>query len=77
MEQGEKLYIIRFIYESGRRQLLLDEEYMHLRSLEQVEAYAAQKMKKLNLDFVSSIVGHISGYEIFEGRNITGGRYAH
>lgn len=63
----EKVYLICFTYENGKRQLLLDPEYMHLPSREQVNVYARQKMQKLNHAYVSSVVGKITAYTVFEG----------
>ena len=66
----EHIYIIKLYYDDGKEQLLLNTEYMHLRSLEKVKAYAAAKVRRLNRAFVSSIVGSIVRYEIFEAEKI-------
>ncbi len=64
MEQ--KRYLIELKYENGRRKLLLDETYMCMPSRESVEAFAQKRVHKLNHDFVSSLVGKIAGFEIYE-----------
>ena len=66
----EHIYIIKLYYDDGKEQLLLNTEYMHLRSLEKVKASAAATVRRLNRAFVSSIIGSIVRYEIFEAEKI-------
>lgn len=66
----DKVYLVQFSYENGKKMFLLEPGYIGMQSRADVEAFAKTKMQKLNHEFVAGVVGKIVAFDIFEGKKV-------
>ena len=60
------VYNMRVTYEDGHSRLIA--QGVEANDLETAKAMAERKVKMLNSDMVSSIIGKVVAYEIYEGK---------